>query len=83
MSERDNILARIREALSVAAPVPGHDHGARPPNARPVRPPPTSAGCCRRSANRSTSNWPCSGRTPPTSAPTSGSCKTWALWRLS
>jgi L-lactate dehydrogenase complex protein LldG len=27
MSERDNILARIREALSIAAPLPGHDHG--------------------------------------------------------
>ena len=27
MSERDNMLARIREALSVAAPLPGHDHG--------------------------------------------------------
>jgi L-lactate dehydrogenase complex protein LldG len=26
MSERDNILGRIREALAVAAPVPGHDH---------------------------------------------------------
>jgi L-lactate dehydrogenase complex protein LldG len=26
MSERDNILDRIREALKVAAPVPGHDH---------------------------------------------------------
>ena len=27
INERDNILARIREALSVAAPLPGHDHG--------------------------------------------------------
>ena len=27
MSDRDNIIARIREALSVAAPVPGHEHG--------------------------------------------------------
>ena len=26
MSERDNILARIREALAVPAPIPGHDH---------------------------------------------------------
>ncbi len=26
MSERDNILARIREALTVAAPLPGQDH---------------------------------------------------------
>jgi len=26
MSDRDNMLARIREALSVAAPLPGHDH---------------------------------------------------------
>jgi L-lactate dehydrogenase complex protein LldG len=26
MSDRDNMLARIREALSVSAPVPGHDH---------------------------------------------------------
>ncbi len=26
MSERENILARIREALTVPAPVPGHDH---------------------------------------------------------
>jgi len=27
MSERDNMFARIREALSIAAPLPGHDHG--------------------------------------------------------
>jgi L-lactate dehydrogenase complex protein LldG len=31
MNDRDNILARIREALTVAAPLPGHDHDtARP-----------------------------------------------------
>jgi L-lactate dehydrogenase complex protein LldG len=31
MSERDNILGRIREALAVAAPMPGQDHDtARP-----------------------------------------------------
>ena len=31
MSERDNMLARIREALAVPAPMPGHDHDpARP-----------------------------------------------------
>jgi L-lactate dehydrogenase complex protein LldG len=29
MSERDHILARIREALTTAAPLPGHDHEAR------------------------------------------------------
>lgn len=27
VSERDNMLVRIREALSVAAPLPGQDHG--------------------------------------------------------
>jgi L-lactate dehydrogenase complex protein LldG len=27
MSDRGNMLARIREALSVSAPLPGHDHG--------------------------------------------------------
>ena len=39
MTERDNILARIREALSVAAPMPGHDHDA----ARPAFVPPSAA----------------------------------------
>ena len=29
MSERANVLARIRGALTVAAPLPGHDHPAR------------------------------------------------------
>jgi L-lactate dehydrogenase complex protein LldG len=36
MSERDNILGRIREALAVAAPVPGHDHDTARPT--PVQP---------------------------------------------
>ena len=81
MTERDNILARIREALAVPAPVPGHDHEpARPTPALPM--PPTSAGCCRRLASHSTNKWPCSGRTPPTFAPTSGSSRTWARSRL-
>jgi len=36
MSARDNMLARIREALAVSAPLPGHDHGAaRKPSALP------------------------------------------------
>jgi len=36
MNERDNILARIREALTVAAPLPGHDHDtARPTTVLP------------------------------------------------
>ena len=30
MNERDNILARIREALRVPAPRPGHDHAQAP-----------------------------------------------------
>ncbi len=30
MSERDNILGRIREALKVPAPRPGHDHAQEP-----------------------------------------------------
>jgi len=36
MSERDNILARIREALAVPAPMPGHDH--EPGHPAPVLP---------------------------------------------
>ena len=36
MSERENILARIREALTVAAPVPGHEH--RPTGGAPALP---------------------------------------------
>ena len=46
MSERDNILARIREALAVPAPVPGHDHGP----ARPTPALPTAAGPAPRAA---------------------------------
>ena len=30
MSERDDILARVREALTVPAPMPGHDHDTGP-----------------------------------------------------
>jgi L-lactate dehydrogenase complex protein LldG len=36
MNERDNTLARIREALAVAAPPPGHDHDTA--RATPVPP---------------------------------------------
>ena len=35
MNERDSILARIRSALTVVAPLPGHDHEARPAPALP------------------------------------------------
>jgi L-lactate dehydrogenase complex protein LldG len=38
MTERENILARIREALTVAAPLPGHEHNGAPP-ASPSLPP--------------------------------------------
>ena len=31
MNERNNMLARIREALAVPAPMPGHDHDPAPP----------------------------------------------------
>jgi L-lactate dehydrogenase complex protein LldG len=36
MNERENILARVREALTVAAPVPGHEH--RPTGGAPALP---------------------------------------------
>lgn len=43
MSERENVFARIREALAVAAPKPGASHGAAPEvspaDARSVLPP--------------------------------------------
>jgi L-lactate dehydrogenase complex protein LldG len=38
MSERDNILSRIREALAAPAPLPGHDHA--PGRQAPVLPGP-------------------------------------------
>src|SRR5882672_10114628 len=38
MTEREKILARVREALTLAAPIPGHGYGApgRPASATPV-----------------------------------------------
>jgi len=38
MTEREKIFARIREALTITAPVPGHhdDHHAAPPGTAPV-----------------------------------------------
>ncbi len=38
MTEREKILARIREALTTAAPVPGRPHGAGPPRPSPTPP---------------------------------------------
>ena len=33
MTERGNILARVREALTAQSPMPGHEHGgAHPPS---------------------------------------------------
>jgi L-lactate dehydrogenase complex protein LldG len=35
VSERENILARVREALTVLAPKPGHAHDSAPPSTTP------------------------------------------------